>query len=177
MSINCIPEPAFPALLPHWMMFIQGSGWEQLLFIIIARPVSFLWPTPKFDTLCTWPCPISSGTLLPMPLLHIWEGFVSSCSYIVNMIHMYVCLPSNLLRCKFVTSSNNMHDQVHECCCYDCSYVMQWLPHDRSRLLVYRDVSCCLLSILSDPYYQVCTDKSSCISYRVTGWSIIPFLI
>jgi len=59
--INCIPEPAFPALLPHCMRFIRGSGWEQLLFITIDRSVSFLWPTPQFDILCTWPCPTSSG--------------------------------------------------------------------------------------------------------------------
>ena len=48
--INYILEPAVPALLPHCMTFIWGSGWEQLLFITIDN---ILWPTPQFDTLCT----------------------------------------------------------------------------------------------------------------------------
>jgi len=30
------------------MKFIQGSGWEQLLFITIDQSVGLLWPTPQF---------------------------------------------------------------------------------------------------------------------------------
>ena len=50
--INCIPEPAFPALLVVACGLFRdqagirlGTGWEQLLCIIIDQSVSFLWPT------------------------------------------------------------------------------------------------------------------------------------
>jgi len=51
----CILEPAFPALLPFCMRFIQGSGWEQLLFITIDQLVSCFLPTLQSDTLYTQP--------------------------------------------------------------------------------------------------------------------------
>jgi len=61
--INCILDPAFLTLLPCCVRFMWESGSEQLLFITNDQLVSFLWPTPQLDTLCTWPCPTSSELL------------------------------------------------------------------------------------------------------------------